>query len=523
MRKQMKRALCIVVALLLMLSLAGLAQDKNASGLPERKLFQRIKVDVVVIGEDGQPIPRIRVHASGVGLGVRDTLTNIEGRCGFELRPGKWTIRVSKVPSKVLYKEVIDVGFEKEMALVLNLAPQQPATDQLPNTNRLAQLQEDGVIQQITADSLDTMGQKAAVELMEFTETVLKQARHKIIDQYAAQDFSTSYWVTENTGSPVVNAPSQRLEVDWQGNLNKPATASKKASVRDILSGGSVMDDIPVNVSIDVQASRGYSGDYDFGLGYNIGNESNYPSLNGPGNSDQTPSFMPNISDIGRFLTGGSESPSEDLGYDLSLNNSLRATGDSSFRAFYREINNHVAYLYRPLRRAYLAKAAIPSSDVRAVEFGVQKTFLGGLKATVRYNYSEAGGLSIRTVDLDFEDWEDFESFLEHGLRHDLSTNLEATFEPSGTAITIGYKMFISDVPDLSIDSKISNLITEHSRIDIKLQQRLNFGILSSARISFKLAVNNLLSNRRNSHLATTDIERDLGARKVLGGIRIEF
>ena len=519
----MKRALCIVVALILMLSLWGLAQDRTASDLLEKKLFQRIKVDVLVLGKDGKPVPRIRVHASAVSLGFRDTLTNIEGRCGFELKPGTWTIRVSKVPSKVLYKEVIEVGLEKEMALVLNLAPQKPDNDRFNNPNRLLRYQEDGAVHQITADSLDSMGQQAAVELMEFTETVLKQARHKIIDQYATQDFSTSYWVTENSENPVVSAPSQRLEVDWQGNLNKSAASSKKATVRDILSSGSVMDNIPVNVSIDVQASRGYSGDYDFGMGYNIGNDSAYPSLNGPGNNDQPPSFMPNISDIGRFLTGGSESPSEDLGYDLSMNNSLRATGDSSFMAFYREINNHVAYLYRPLRQAYITKAAIPSSDVRAVEFGVQKTFLGGLKATVRYNYSEAGGLSIRTVDLDFEDWEDFESFLEHGLRHDLSTNLEATFGPSGTAITIGYKMFISDVPDLSMDAKISSLITEHARVDIKLQQRLNFGILSSARISFKLAVNNLLSNRRNSHLATTDIERDLGTRKVLGGIRIEF
>lgn len=521
----MKRALCIVLLSVFLISLSGLAQEKPVSDSPQKKLFSRIEVDVLVLGQDGKPLPRARVHASGVGLVARDTLTNIEGRCGFRLTPGEWTVTVSKLPKGTLYREKIAVGDEAEMALVLNTATEEKRSNLPTDPNRLARYQADGkLIHDITADSLDTSGQQAAAELMEFTETVLKQARHKIIDQYATQDFSTSYWVTQNSGNKLSEVPGQRLEVDWQGNLNKPSASSRKATVRDILARGGVMDNIPVNVSIDVQASRNYSREYDFGLGSNLGGDSSYPSLNGPGaGGNSSPSFMPNISDVGRFLTGGSESPADDLGYDLSLNNTLRATGDSSFMAFYREINNHVGNLYRPLRQAYLNRSSIPSNDVRAVEFGVQKTFLGGLKATVRYAYSEAGGLSIRTVDLDFEDWEDFESFLEHGLRHDLSTNLEAVFEPSGTAITIGYKMFISDVPDVSVNARISDLITEHSRVDIKLQQRLNFGILSSARVSFKLAVNNLLSSRRSSHLVATEIDRDLSSRKLLGGIRIEF
>jgi hypothetical protein len=148
---------------------------------------------------------------------------------------------------------------------------------------------------------------------------------------------------------------------------------------------------------------------------------------------------------------------------------------------------------------------------------------MGGLRALVRYSYNEAGGLNIRTINLFFEDWQDFENFLESGLRRDLTTTLEAKFGTTETRVQAIYRMYLNDVEDVRFSDRISNLMSEHSRIDLSLNQKINFGILSSARISFNLAVNNLLNSTRNSFLVSPDLDEDLSSRKLLGGIRIEF
>jgi hypothetical protein len=273
---------------------------------------------------------------------------------------------------------------------------------------------------------------------------------------------------------------------------------------------------VPVNVNFGVASDNAneYRGMYDFG---NTGG-------GGTGTATQpnTMGLLNKLSDrVGGFLTGGSQSPESPQGFDFGVRASLSAQSTSNFRAFYNEINNHIVNLYRPLRDAY-NQAVGPTDAVRGVEFVVEKTFISGLQAKVLYSYSEAGGLDIRTVDFYFEDWQDFETFLEQGVRHDLSTTIEARFSETGTRLAANYRMYISDLEDVGFSERASDLFSEHSRIDFSLNQKMNFGFLSSARISFSLAVNNLLNNTRSNFL-TPELEEDINSRKYLGGIRIEF
>jgi hypothetical protein len=489
-------------------------QDVPRQGADNAPVFTRVQVDVLVVDTSGRPVPGIMVQAQAVGKGAPASLTDKDGRCGLELRTGSWIIKAIRLPEGELSRTVLEAGDKEQIELTLQIGGDEPVTavsGESPDTdNSFAAMPRNDLTREISADSLGELSAMAAAELSKFTETVLIEARHKIIDRYASNDFNTSYWIDHRPGleEAILDAADRsnyRLNLDWNGKIVNNTVSDRQRTMSNLLSGGTVLSDVPVYVNLDIPSSQMNDGQNSM-----LQPQARTPGLNLPGL-------------INAFLSSGQQSSDVEVGYDVSPGMNLKSQGTNNFRAFYNEINNHIVNLYRPLRANYNTQAFGPTDAIRGVEFGVEKTFMGGLRALVRYSYNEAGGLNIRTINLFFEDWQDFENFLESGLRRDLTTALEAKFGTTDTKVQAIYRMYLNDVEDVHFSDRISNLMSEHSRIDLSLNQKINFGILSSARISFNLAVNNLLNSTRNSFLVSPDLDEDLSSRKLLGGIRIEF
>lgn len=527
----MMRRLPALIVLILFLAGFALAEDDFVAEQREKAKSKRIQVNIVVKNAAGRPLPGIMVKAQKVGE-FRDSLTDREGKCGLQLTSGRWVIKAIRLQEGELLRREIVLGEEEnfDLSLVIGAPPEQLRTG-LPDSTagESGTLESPGTTgetsapEEISAQNLDDTGKTAAAELSKFTDSVLQQAWMKIIDQYAAQNYKMSIWLPNQQGSSATNPSDDernayRLDLDWQGNLTGSGNRSRQGLFSNLLANRSALSDVPVSVDFSMNVGRAtdYAKEFSIdpsgnGSNLTLGNpRSSLPKIDIPGS-------------IGNFLTGGEEAPENVMGYDLSTNTSLRALGNSNFRAFYNEVSNNIVNLYRPLREHAVNQAVSPSDSLRAVEFAVSKSFLGGIRAVVHYSYSEAGGLDIRTVNLQFEEWQDFENFLEVGLRHDLATTLEASFSPTGTRFQAVYRMYLSDVEDVNFSDKVSTLMSDHSRVDLSLQQRINIGILPSARISFSFAVNNLLNSSRNSSLTLDELEDEFSSRKLLGGIRIEF
>lgn len=535
----MKRAFSFAVVLLLWAGIA-LAQGGPSADNGEQSKFKKVRLNVLVTDASKSPLQGIMVQGQAVGLGAKVSLTDKDGRCGLELSPGVWVVKAIRLGGGgELKRQEIVVGEDvEEMKLNLkvgsdkDLSPKtgsKPGSKESGSDDSRSVFTDSKLAKEISTKSLDKLGAQAAAELSVFTDSVLKQARQKIIEQYASNRFSTSIWFDEgiksgNNTDLSAGRKSYRLDLDLPGSTLGISELGRRRVLNDMLDSVDVLNNVPVYVNIDVPVSS--AGNYAVNAKTNaldnigFGNDAKSPATGSDG-------IALNIlgSNIGNFLTGGQNDPGDQMGYEFSTGEALRVQGKSSFEAFYNEVSNHIVNLYRPLRATYTnTNQAISIGDaVRGVEFGVEKTFLGGLRANVHYSYSEAGGLDIRTVNLHFEEWEDFELFLENGLRHDLATTLEAAFSATGTKVRAIYRMYISDSEQSGFSDRITNLMSEHSRIDLSLQQRIDLGILSSARISFSLAVNNLLNNSRNSALLSTELEDEADSRKLLGGIKIEF
>jgi hypothetical protein len=527
-RKTMRHVLHIIALLALVAGLCA-AQQGPAVEEPQQDAptYKRVQFDVVVVDAEGKPMPRVMVQAQTVGDNAA-SLTDNEGRCGLTLKPGRWVIKVIRLPEGELLRQVIEIdGEQEEIALPLRIGgggqalPDDLADSGIDEGDDYRSVFADaGDATEIRAESLGQNTPAAVAELAKFSESVLIEARHKILDKYAANSFNTSYWIdqTKNLGSdrPGTAGKSYRLNLDWNGNI---VNAGRQRVVDDLLSSASPLRDVPVNVDISVSSKNvnADTGNFDFGpAGNAVINRYNQSSPDGV-----NVSTLPSL--VGRFLAGGRVSPEDNVGYDLRPGGDrLSVRGNTNFRAFYNEINNHIVDLYRPLR-THASQSIGTDEAIRGVEFGVEQTFMGGFRATVEYSYTEAGGLDIRTVNLHFEEWQDFENFLENGLRHELSTSIQARLNSTDTRFRAVYRLYPSDFEDVTVSQRVSDLFSEHSRIDLSLNQKINFGILSSARISFNLAVNNLLNSTRNSQFVSPDLEEEYSNRKLLGGIRIEF
>lgn len=519
----MRRIVTLLLLALLLGSGLSVAQNRELVDRNRQPRETVVQVKVRVTDELGRPMPDIMIMAQAVGREAA-SLTDKSGSCGLELRTGTWVLKAIRLGGAgTLQRREITVGTEKTLDVSLVVPVGGPASSARGSATAPGRGGPRSILggsaqpaAQISPRDLDRSGAQAATELSLFTDSVLRQARQMIIDQIAANQFSTSYWIDQQEiGSREIPQESSgsgyRLDLDVPGRAN---TGSRRAGAfESLLSSSNALGGVPVNVTIDAYNDRirKYLQASDFGLSF-----SNRDA------DGRTQGFFP----IPRFnissFTGGSESPENVVGYDLGTSARLRSQGNSTFRAFYNEISNHIVNLYRPIRAA-AGQSVIASDAVRGVELGVEKTFIGGLRATVFYSYQEGGSLSIRNVNLHFEDFQDYESFLENGLRHDLQTTIEAGLPGTGTSLQAVYRLNLADADSIAATERANSLFNEHSRIDLSLQQRIDFGILSSARISFSLAVNNLLNSRRNSAIMSTDFEEDASARKLLGGIRIEF
>lgn len=504
-------------ALIFVLIMAALAVGQDFDQVAEEKVVP-VQVDVTVTDSNGKPLSGIMVQAQKVGR-ARQALTDKEGRCTLNLLSGDWVFKAIRLGAgDQLIRLEISLSQEEVVSLPIVIGDGQPLIQ--PDEQAPAS-------EEIDARSLGDDSVEALAKLDQFTDLVLQESLKKIVDQLANNQFTTTYWVqdqgdfalSDDIGISSEPVTSFRLDNDWSGRVVSPGvTANRKAAVENMFASASVLSDVPVNVKFDIAPS--YFTDHappslsESPLAYQ--------SRTRAGDQAGGNSIWRISSNVVRMVTGGELSPGEDMGYDLGNGENQFSSKATGFYSYYNEINNSIVNLYRPLRERYTNQNISNADTVRSIEFGVEKTFLGGLRATVFYTYSEASGLDIRTVDLYFEEWQDFENFLQNGIRHDLSTSLEARVAGTGTSLSLGYRFFINDVQDLSINETVSSLVTDYSRLNIKLQQ--SFGILSSAKISFNFAINNLLNSTRNTYISPTDLDEEItDSRKLLGGIKIEF
>jgi hypothetical protein len=492
----------MIILVSLLLVGAVYAQDNKELDKPK---FRRAKISLQVVDQEGNPMPKLRIMAMKVGDGSQ-SWTDGEGKCGLNLKAGDWTIKVIRLPREELLREYLKVGDQKQVELLLTVLPEgTPVEDDRHISDEIEMLRAAGFRSettsgdstiQLNSEALNTSSRRAAAGLTKFTETVLQEARQKIIESANRQTFSTNFWVDE------ADQAQERL----LGLSSNPSAESQPAfsrSTSSLLSSSYALNDVPVTVVFGVAEK-------------NIMSNNSY-------NSSPTANVGSNLSyRVSNFLSGGNQAPQNISGYDFGTNTDLALQRNQTFSAFYNEVNNNIADLYRPLKDNFVSTNVSNTQQVRGVEFGVVKNFIG-VNATVLYSYSEAGGLDIRTVNLQFEDWQDFEYFLENGLRHELSTTLEAGFEPTGTRFKAVYRIFPDDGLRYELDDRIDTLVTNHSRIDLKLNQKINFGILNSMRISFDLALNNIMNSVRGSIMTAPNINEGMGARKLIGGMVIEF
>lgn len=499
----------------------------------------KVSVTGVVRDSEGEPLWGVVVTATAQGAEPVNSLTDRGGRFELLLAPGQWSIEVTRLNGDLLASSEFRVreGESLTVELVEGTTGDETAPAEEPDEKR-----------DFSAENLDEGGMRAAVELSILTNSVLNHARQRIVNQLASNRFNASFWLdtpagggTEISGGagvrsdaaePLKEAYGQwrgegfRLGVDWSEHYLGASGFGQKSWVGSVLAESSMMVGVPVKVNISLRYDH-----FDYLRTKNYLSPSaslQYTPRDGTTlSAGASYEAMAPSGELGTvFLGDGDDFTAERrLSYELGLKQKIDADTEVSFRAFYKEVSNHIVNLYRPMKDAF-AREVLNAGDgiVRGVELGVEKTFLDGLRATVYYTFSEADGLEIRSVDLHFEDYEDFERFLERGLRHDLSTTFEAAFSSTGTRVRAVYRMYLADIEEDSTFSEgISQLLSDHSRLDLNLSQRIDFGLFDNARISFNLAVNNLFNTRRDSIFLSNETELANRPRTIIGGIRIEF
>lgn len=498
----------------------------------------KVALTGIVRDSGGEPISGAVVTASAEGAAPVASLTDRSGRFALRLAPGLWTVKAARPNGNILAQRELRILEGKDVAI--ELVEGSKGTTGNPSANLNKTLDFD-------AEKLDRSGIQAAVELSLLTDSVLGQARQRIVDQLAANRFNASFWldspvgegsqvsgganVSSEAAEPLFGARGQwrkdgfRLGIDWSEHYLGSAGYGQKSWVGSVLAESSMMIGVPLKVNIglrydhfDYMRSSNYispSASIEFSprSGTILSGRVSYEALAPSG-------------DLGTVVIGDDDFSAERrMAYEVGLRQKIDEDTEVSFRAFYQEVSNHIVNLYRPMRDAY-TREVLNAGDgvVRGLELGVEKTFLDGLRATVYYTYSEADGLTVRRIDLHFEDYEDFERFLENGLRHDLATTIEAAFSATGTRVRASYRMYLADIEeDSSFSDSLSQLLSDHSRLDLNLSQRIDFGLFSNAKVSFNLAVTNLFNNRRDSIFLSNETELANRPRTIIGGIRIEF
>jgi len=537
----------IATALVLVLAAAAGAQE------------DRVQLTGVVRDAGGELLNGVVVTAAAGGAGPVRTLTNRDGRFELLLLPGLWTVTAARLGGDELASQEVRLrdGQPQELELVAGSSVGRHSVElsrvraqereRRPPFSLENPQGEATVSQEFDPGLLESGGMRAAVELSLLTNSVLLQARQRIMDQLASNRYNVSFWldaptddgsevgagagIDGNASEPLLSAEGRyesdsfRLGVDWSQHYLGATGLGQRSWVGSVLAESSMMIGVPVQVTFGLRYDHFEYLDnpdhlspsaevvYRPGGGTTLHGRVSYEAIAPRG-------------ELGTVVIGEESLDAERrLGYELGVSQRLGDDTELTFRAFYNEVRNHIVNLYRPLRDAY-TREVINAGDgvVRGVEFGVEKVFLNGLRGTVNYTYSEADGLDIRSVNLHFEDIQDFERFLELGLRRDLSTTVEAFFGSTGTRVQAVYRVYLADLEDdVGFSEGITSLLVDHSRLDLNLTQRIDFGLLSNARISFNFAVNNLLNNLRNSIFLSNDTDLVNRPRTIIGGIRIEF
>jgi len=489
---------------------------------------ERVRLTGTVADAEGELIGGLVVTANAKGAVPVRSLTDREGRFQLLLRPGVWTLTASRLGGEELVSREIRLreGQQREVELREGTEYEKliPTVAQEPEVGDVGRNRLPDSLQSVQLDpgNLDESGKEAAVELSRLTDTVLLLARQRITGQLAANQFNATFWLVDQLNDETVSSGDQmRVETagngQWRDNgFRLGLDLAQRSWAGNIMSENSMMVGVPVNVTIGLRQNR-----------LNDLRESVRGAAGG-GTAQGASGWNANqpwSDTLRRNGDSGSFGASRYTGYSLRAARDAASYDTFSLSSFFSKVGSRIANLYRPLRDEYASREA-PSSDeiVQRINFDVEKTFLDGLRGTVKYTYSEADGLDVQSIDLHFEDIQDFERFLETGLRHDLSTTVEAAFGATGTRVRASYKLYLADVEDdISFSEGLSQLLGEYSRIDLTLSQRINIGLLSNARISLNVAVTNLLNNRRNSLYFNEDNDLLATQRTYIGGIRIEF
>ena len=157
-----------------------------AMGTGEGEDGRRIKLNVQVKDGNGQIIKGVMVRAQFMGKTDKEpaSLTDKEGRCGLKIREGEWILKVIRLPKGVLLRKVVNIDAPEGInSLDITLVVGQENNVKIPDSNNSAgqivavdQSDLTEKRQEISAKSLDQTSAKAAVDLVDFTETVLAQA-----------------------------------------------------------------------------------------------------------------------------------------------------------------------------------------------------------------------------------------------------------------------------------------------------------------------------------------------------------
>jgi hypothetical protein len=514
----MRRTITIVVLLLSMIALPLRAQE------------ERVRLTGVVMDDEGKPMGGQVVTATAEGAVPVRSLTDRDGNFQLLLRPGIWTLNVSRLGGRPFITREIRLrqGDSKEIELALGVTYEKIKRAERPRTQTAdsGRREPPEALQSVrfSAANLDDTGKRAAVELSLLTDSVIQLARQRIAGQLANNKFNASFWLVDQLSGDRESGSELQVDSGDQGQWRNDRfrlglDMGKNNWLGKVLAENDLMVGVPVNVTIGLRQDRLAS------LLESARN--NTASVASQGNNRAAPNAPwtdlrvdDNNAGFEGFNADGN------TGIDLGFSEQSERGAALSLRSLFDELRDHIGSLYRPMREAYTSE--VPEDAVDAftqnANFGVEKTFLDGLRGTVQYTYSEANGLDIQSVNLHFEDLQDFERFLETGLRHDLSTTVEAAFGATGTRVRINYRLFLADVEqDSTFNDRLSQLLGDYSRLDLALSQRIDFGLLSNARISLNVAVNNLLNNRRNFSFLNDDTDLLEAQRTYIGGIRIEF
>jgi hypothetical protein len=488
---------------------------------------ERVKLSGIVKNVDDKPMSGLVVTATAEGAVPVRSLTDRDGNFQLLLRPGIWTLSVSRLGGTPFISREIRLrrGDSKEIELAEGVTYEKIKRVEKTRTEPTdsSRREPPGTLQSLrfNAAELDDTGKRAAVELSLFTDSVLLLARQRIAGQLASNKFNASFWLVDQLSGDQSSASSD-LEVDavgqgqWRDDrFRLGLDMGMNNWLGKMLSENDLMVGVPVNVTIGLRDER-------------LASLLESSRRDAASSSTGSATVSPPQTDLRTQDDSGFEGFNADVNSGLDLGLSVQAEQGAALalRSLFNELRDHFGSLYRPMRDAYANELPEGTADAftQNASFGVEKTFLDGLRGTVQYTYSEAGGLDIQSVNLHFEDIQDFERFLETGLRHDLSTMVEAAFGATGTRVRVNYRLFLSDVEeDSTFSDGMSQLLGDYSRLDVGLSQRIDFGLLSNARISLTVAVNNLLNNRRNFSFLDNDTDLLSALRTYIGGIRIEF